>query len=248
MRKLIFIAITFAYTTAFSQGNTLYDVSLLQTKMGHNAAFEKAWKNHVTKFHNGDDKRQAVEIMSGTNAGNFLLISGPSSLADMDKERTNNAAHDADYDATVVPSVATMVTEGVYRWADTLSYNGKVQADKFITTVYHLKPGKAPDFIAEIKRTIAVSTKIKSPASTNTYVKMWAGSSPEIVIVTNLKDGFKQLDNSFNPTMAKDFQNAYVQEYGQEMWDKRLKLLPEITTSYETYISKSRKDLSSAMK
>ena len=62
------------------------------------------------------------------------------------------------------------------------------------------------------------------------------------------KDGFKQLDNSFNPTMGKDFQNAYVQEYGQEMWDKRVKLLPEIMTSWDTYISKNRKDLSSVTK
>ena len=77
---------------------------------------------------------------------------------------------------------------------------------------------------------------------------MYSGSSPEIVTVTNLKDGFKQLDNSFNPTMGKDFQNAYVQEYGQEMWDKRVKLLPEIMTSWDTYISKNRKDLSSVSK
>lgn len=248
MRKLFFIAITFACTSAFGQGKTLYDVSMLQTKMGHNAAFEKAWKSHVTKFHNGDDKRQVEEILSGANAGNLLLISGPFSLTDMDKDRPNNAAHDADYDALVVPSVSTMTTEGVYRWADTLSYNGNVMANKFITTIYHLKPGKAADLISEIKRGIAVNNKINSPSSYNTYIKLWAGSSPEIVTVTNLKDGFKQLDNTFAPNMAKDFQTAYVKEYGQAMWDSRLKLLPEITTSYETYISKIRKDLSSVRK
>lgn len=248
MRKLLFIAITFAFTTTFGQGNTLWDVEMVQSKMGQSPAYEKAWKAHVLKFHNGDDKRYAREIMSGPNAGNILIASGPYSLADLDKERANGAAHAADYDLMVAPTVGTYTQWGTYRWADTLSYNGTVQADKFVTTVYHLKAGKAPDFIAELKRSIAVNTKIKSPTSLNAYVKMWSGSSPEIVIVTNLKDGFKQLDNSFNPTMGKDFQNAYVQEYGQEMWDKRLKLLPEITTSWDTYISKNRNDLSSVMK
>jgi hypothetical protein len=170
------------------------------------------------------------------------------SLADMDKERANNAAHDADYDGTVVPSVSAMTTLGVYRWVDTLSYRGDVVADKFVTTVYHLKMGKAADLTAEIKRALAVNKKINSPSSYNTFIKMWGGSTPEVVVVTNLKDGFKQLDNAFAPNMSKDFQTAYVQEYGQAMWDKRMALLPEITTGYETYISKSRKDLSSVRK
>lgn len=248
MRKLLFIAITFACSSAFSQGNTLYDVSMVKTKMGSTAGFEKSWKAHVTKFHNGDDKRQVEEILSGNNTGNLLLISGPFSFADMDKERANNAAHDADYDATVVPAVASFTTEGVYRWVDTLSYNTDVRADKFITTVYHIKSGRQGEFISEIRRSLAVNKKINSPSSYNTYIKLWSGSSPEVVIVNNLKNGFKQLDNGFAPNMGKEFQTTYVQEYGQAMWDARLKLLPDITTSYETYISKVRKDLSSVRK
>ena len=221
---------------------------MVQTKMGHGNAYEKAWKNHVTKFHNGDDKRYVYEILTGNNSGNFIVVSGPSSVADMDIERSNSAAHSSDYDMSVTPAVANVSTAGTYRAADTLSYNGNVTTDKFIETIYHLKPGKQQDFLNEVKRAIAVNTKIKSPSSYNTYIKMWAGSSPEVVIVTNLKDGFKQLDNSFAPTMGKDFQTAYVQEYGQAVWDKRINLLPEIATSWETYALKFRKDLSSAMK
>ncbi len=58
-----------------------------------------------------------------------------------------------------------------------------------------------------------------------------------------LKEGFKELDSEFNPQGTK-FKDAYVKEYGQEQWDKRSKLLPEITESLEIYISKFRKDLS----
>ncbi len=251
MRKLILVAFTFATITAFGQGKTLYDVEMVQTKMGQNSAFEKAWKNHVIKYHNGDDKRTIEEIMTGNNQGNLLLLSGPGSIADMDMERPTQAAHDADYDQTVVSSVSTFTNFGTYRWVDTLSYNGDMKTDKFVTTVYHLKPGKTADFTAELKRALAVNKKINSPASYNTYIKMWAGSSGEVVVRTNLKDGFKQLDNTFNPAMqamGDNFKKTYIQEYGQAAWDNRIKLTPEIMTSWETYLSKVRKDLSSATK
>ena len=251
MSKLLFFAILFATGNAFSQGKTLYNVEMVQTKMGQNKAFEKAWKAHLNKFHNGNDKRSIEEIMTGTNAGNLLLISGPVSIGDMDIEKPTKLAHDADYDQTVVPSVSTFTNYGPYRWVDTLSYNGTMNADKFSTTVYHLKPGKTADLTAEIKRALLINKKINSPSSYNTYIKMWPGSNGEVVTVTNLKDGFKQLDNTFDPnmkTMSDNFKNTYIQEYGQAAWDNRIKLLPEITTSWETYLSKIRKDLSSTSK
>jgi hypothetical protein len=226
----------------------LYDVEMVQAKLGKTAAYEKAWKAHVVKYHNGDNKRYAEEILSGANSGNLLLISGPYSLADLDKERANSAAHAADWDLTVSPSVEKVVTSGTYRYADSLSYNPNTNADKFSTTIYHVIPGKQQELYDEIKRSIAVYKKINSAASIHTYIKLWAGSDPEVVISTQLKDGFKQLDNSFNPTMAKDFQTAYTKEYGKEAWDKRVNLIPMICATWETYISKTRKDLSSAMK
>lgn len=245
MRKLFFIAITFATVTTFGQGNTLYDVEMVQPKMGKGAAYEKAWKAHVVKFHNGDDKRQAEEIMSGTNAGNLFLITGPYSLADLDKERANATAHANDWDLTVSPFVDKVTIMGTYRFADSLSYNSNQSADKFVTTIYHIYPGKQQDFYNEIKRSIAASKKMNSPAISHVYIKMWAGSDPQVVISTNLKDGFKQLDNNFNPTMSKDFQAAYVKENGKEAWDARQNLVPQICSSWETFISKTRKDLSS---
>lgn len=248
MRKLFFIACTFASITTFGQGNTLYDVEMVQSKMSKVAAYEKAWKAHVVKFHNGDDKRIAEEIVSGTNSGNILLITGPYSLADLDKERANGAAHSADWDLTVSPSVEKTTTWGTYRYADSLSYNPTSDATKFVTTIYHVIPGKQQELYNEIKRSIAVNKKLNSPASTQTYIKLWGGSNPEVAISTNLKDGFKQLDNNFNPNMAKDFQAAYVKEYSKEAWDKRVNLIPEICASWETYISKVRKDLSSVSK
>ena len=45
--------------------------------------------------------------------------------------------------------------------------------------------------------------------------------------------------------MTDKFKEAYIKMYSQAQWDKRQTLLPEITTSYETYLGKRRDDLSS---
>lgn len=211
--------------------------------MGKTATFERQWKAHHAKFHGKNDSRAVYEILSGDNAGAFLLVHGPSSFADLDKEGPTDVAHNLDYDNNVTSSIDKSSGSYTYRHVDSLSYNGNVVADKYLTNVFNVKMGKMPDLVAETKRAISINNKIKSPASYNTYMKIWPGSNPQLVIITNLKDGFKQLDSEFNPQGTK-FRDAYIKEYGQEEWDKRGKLLPEILVSLETYISKLRKDLS----
>jgi hypothetical protein len=232
-------------TQAFGQGNTLYNVSMVMPKIGQAAAFEAAWKAHVAKFHQGDNKRTVYEILSGDHAGMYQLVDGPSSFADMDKENPKRVAHDLDYNTNVAPKLASESGSYVYRWVDTLSYHGDVKADKYSTTVYNVKLNKMPELIAELKRSMAVNASINSPASSNVFLKQMAGSEPQMVFISNLKDGFKQLDNNYFPGLADKFKEAYIKMYSQAQWDKRLTLLSEITNSYETYISRRRDDLSS---
>lgn len=71
-----------------------------------NSAFETAWKAHVAKFHNGDDKRIVFEILSGDMAGYYAFVEGPMSLADMDVEKPGQADHDMDYEKTVSITLA----------------------------------------------------------------------------------------------------------------------------------------------
>lgn len=247
MRKILILVLAIAMGNAYGQGNTLYQVLFVTPKMGKTTSFERTWKAHHAKYHAKDDGRQVYEILSGDNAGNFMLVHGPTSFADMDKERATDVAHNADYDNTIIPFVEKNSGSYTYRWVDTLSYNGNVKAEKYVTTVYNLKQGKGTDMVDEIKRSIKVNGMINSPSSINTYVKLWAGSRTQYVIVTNLKDGFKQLDLSYTPTNPA-FKETYIKEYGQPQWDKRNMLLPEITESVDVYISKLRKDLSTAAK
>jgi hypothetical protein len=244
MKKLILVLFTVASINVFAQGKNLFRVLMVKPKIGQVSAFEAAWKAHAAKFHK-DDKRAVYEILSGERAGYYQLVEGPSSHADMDIEKKNSKAHDMDFETTVAPKIAAESGSYIYRYADSLSYNGSAEADKYSYTVYNLKVGKMPNLIAEVKRAKAVNTSIKSPASNNTYIQLFAGSAPQMVTITNLKDGFKQLESNYFPGMSDKFREAYIKMYSQEQWDKRLTLLSEITTSYETYLGKRRDDLSS---
>ncbi|HWI91063.1 MAG TPA: hypothetical protein VNT20_07300 [Flavisolibacter sp.] len=244
MRKSIMVLFIVASINVFAQGKTLFQVQMVKPKIGQVAAFEAAWKAHVAKFHK-DDKRAVYEVLTGDRAGYYQLVDGPTSYADMDVERGDSKAHDLDYETTVATKIETESGAYIYRFADTLSYNGNVAADKYSYTVYNVKLGKMPDLIAEAKRSIAVNTSINSPSSYNAYLQMFAGSAPQLVVINNLKDGFKQLELNYFPGMTDKFKEAYIKMYSQAQWDKRQTLLPEITTSYETYLGKRRDDLSS---
>ncbi len=123
MRKILILLFVIALGNAYGQGNTLYSVLWVTPKMGKTAAFEKQWKAHHTKFHGKNDSRSVYEILSGDNAGAFLLVHGPSSFADMDKERATDVAHNLDYDNNVISSIEKHSGSYTYRHADTLSYN-----------------------------------------------------------------------------------------------------------------------------
>jgi hypothetical protein len=247
MRKLIFTVVLACISMLSNgQGKTLYHLTIVDPKLGSTSAFETAWKAHLQKYHKGDDKRTVHEILSGDHTGKFQLISGPSTLADMDKEKSTDVAHDQDYDKTVVPSVQAMSGNYVYRHADTLSYNGDLAAEKFVTTIYNVRRGKMNDFTAEVKRAVATNKAINSSSAYNTYMRLWSGTSPQLVIVSRLKDGFKQLDEAFAPSQSAAFKEQYIKSFGQEQWDKRQTAIMDFVESSEVFISRLRKDLSSA--
>lgn len=184
--------------------------------------------------------------MSGTRTGSYYLTDGGMSWADMDVERTTDKAHDMDYASNVTPAIASESGEMIYRWADTLSYNANVQATKFLLTAYHIKTGKQNDVTDEIKRSIAVDKKISSPVSFNGYIQTLSGSEPVIIIIRNLKDGFKEIDLDYYKGLNDQFQAAYIEMYGQAQWSKRMTALADLTDVTEQELLKYRPDLSSA--
>lgn len=244
MRKIFLLLLTAATVTALGQGKTIYSVSWVKPKIGMTAAFEAAWKAHVAKFHNGDDKRSVFEITSGDRAGYYQFVEGPMSYADMDVEKTSQSAHDLDYEKTVAVTLAEESGTYYYQYLDSLSFNTDATGDKSAVTLTWIKNGKMGDYRNEIKKGVDVSKKINSPFNNRRYQMMAAGSSPQMASVYVLKDGFKQLEQDYFKD-APNFRDNYVKTYGIDAWMDRVKLMDEIIIKTEVYLRKRRADLSS---
>ena len=245
MKQLFCLLLCAATVSVFGQGSTLYRVNVVKPKAGMKSAFEASWKIHLDKFHNTTDKRSVYEVTNGSGSGSYVIVEGPISYADMDKANPTAKDHGLDLEKNFTPKLDVTGTNSVFRWADTLSYHGDARADNILVTVTVLKDGKAGEYMTEMRRTALLAEKIKSPFSYTVMVKQFAGSSPTIVTLRNLKNGFKELEADYFKLVPDAFKNAYIADYGQEAWDKRLKLLVDNVVSREQHFEKLRADLSS---
>ena len=246
MRKvLLFLCITGALQS-YGQTKSLVNVLTVTPKMGQEQAFETAWIAHSKKYHQADTSnlRGVYEILSGPNQGSYYITRGGMSWADFDVERSNSKEHDKDYAATITPTLASESSSIIYRWVDTLSYRPEVPATKFLVTINHIKTGKQTDIIDEIKRAIAVNTKIESPTSYDNYIQNLSGSKPVVVTIRHLKDGFKELDAAYYKGLGDKFKAAYIEMYGYPAWDKRINMPETHFNEIQQEMMKSRPDLS----
>jgi len=209
------------------------------------SAFETSLKMHMDKYHKTSDKRNVYEVTSGPESGSYVIVEGPISYADMDKTMPNAKEHGLDLEKNFSPKLEPGGNNFIARWADTLSYHGDAKADKFLLTITVVRDGKTGEYLTEIRRSILILDKIGSPISVNTLIKQQAGSNPTVIGIRNLKDGFKELDADYSKIPPTAFRDAYVKDYGQEAWDKRLKLLVDDVVSRDLHFEKLRTDLSS---
>jgi hypothetical protein len=227
------------------QGNTLYRVNIVKPKAGMKSAFEASWKMHLDKYHKTSDKRNVYEVTSGPELGSYVIVEGPFSYADMDKTIPNTKEHALDLEKNFTPKLEPGSQNFMARWADTLSHNGETKAEKFLLTITMVKDGKMAGYLTEIRRNALISAKLKSPFSYNVLIKQQAGSSPMIISIRHLKDGYKELESNYFQLPQNGFRDAYVAEYGQEAWDKRVKLFVDDIVNREQHFEKIRTDLSS---
>jgi hypothetical protein len=238
----LFIALAFF---ANGQGKTLYRVTTLTPKAGMTSAFEDSWKSHVVKFHNGSDKREVYEVVSGPEDGSYVIVQGPVSYASMDTTLPNAKEHGLDMEKTFSSLIEPARDNVLVRWVDTLSYKSDVLAQLFLLSITVVKDGQMADYMAELRKAVLLYTKLNSPFSFNTMVKQQAGSSPTIISIRNLKAGYKELDADYYHLASDWFKTAYVKEYGQADWDKRVKLMTDDVVSRTQHFEKLRPDLSS---
>lgn len=252
MKQILVLLFMGTSLAAYSQKTDLVTVNTVKPKKGQKMAFETAYKQHVAKFHKGNEKVSVYEILSGPYMGYYHIVDGGISYADFDKERSEAAAHSLDLDKSFFP-LLDETRNGTYRFIDSLSYRHDVVAEAFVVNVNHLKEGlNGSDYRKELARSQKIISKMKTPFfenySTAFYDQIWDGSDQVTVSIRNLKDGFKSLEQGYyaaTPAGTPSFRDEYAKAYGHTAWDDRVKLLDSAVVKTETYIMKLRKDLSS---
>jgi hypothetical protein len=238
MRKfqLLLLLIPFA---AMSQSKNVVSSFRVFSKPDKSAAFEKAFINHAQKFHTGDWKWKVYEIQSGPDATGFHVIEGPLSWETFDKRADLSAAHTADWANNVMPNTSERGTSTYSEFVEDLSTVQLTDyADKIVLNHLCPKPGMTMALDEMIK-------KMKGAWSAgNESIAVYrsiASGDPEMVYVTRLKGGLKELDASFR----KPIQERYAAANGGNSWADFLKEYGNIVEKRWSELLIYRPDLSS---
>jgi len=212
MRKL-FLLCTLIPLLGLSQTKNVAHSTRIMPKPDKNAELEKGIIAHVAKYHTGDWKWRVFEIQTGPDAGGFHIVEGPLGWDQFDSRGNLGVEHTADWNKNVAP-----YTEGQGSQAYS-TYNAELStvqltdySDKMIIMHAYPKPGmigKATDLVKKLKKVWEASKE-----SVAVYNGVASGE-PQIVAVTRLKNGLKELD----PSVLKPLPERYEAVYGEGSWN-----------------------------
>ena len=216
MRKLKLLLLLIPFN-AMSQAKNVISTFRIFPKVDKSAEFEKAFIAHAQKYHTCDWKWRVYEIQSGPDAGGFQVNEGPLSWEQFDKRGDLGAAHTADWAKNVLPLTADRGTTSYVQYNEELS---TVQLTEFSEKIIinHMVP--RPGMITSVED---MFKKMKSAwTAGNESIAVYravASGDPQLVTVSRLKEGLKELDEGFR----KPFPERYATANGANSWTDFMK-------------------------
>ncbi|MDP4263160.1 MAG: hypothetical protein Q8941_11590 [Bacteroidota bacterium] len=230
MRK-IFLLCLLIPVLGIGQNKNVVNTFRVFPKPEKNAEFEKALTAHAQKYHTGDWKWRVFEIQTGPESGGFQVNEGPLSWEQFDGRGDLGAEHTADWNKNVAPFTTS---QGAQSYASFNAELSTVQltdyADKIVINHIFPKPGMINNITEMIKKLK------KAWAAGNESVAVYNivnSGAPQIVTVTRLKAGLKELDESFRKSLQDRFNaangegswNYWLEEYAKNVesrWSEML--------------------------
>ena len=238
MRK-IFLICMLVPLFGMSQTKNVINSFRVFPKPDKNAEFEKGLTNHAQKYHKGNWKWRVFEIQTGPDAGGFHITEGPLSWEEFDGRGDLGAEHTADWNNNVAPYTTGMGTQSYSSYDSAMSTVKLTDyADKIIINHMFPKPGMLNGVSGLIKK----QKKVWAAGNESVAVYSAAYSGPpQYIVVTRLKAGLKELDDSYR----KPFQERYNAIYGEGAWNYWLDDYSKYVESRWSEMLFFRKDLSS---
>ena len=201
--------------------------------------FEKALAAHAQKYHTGDWKWRVYEIQSGPDAGGYHVSEGPTSWATLDGRGNLGTEHNNDWNKSVAIYLTARTEVNYAVYLDSLSTVALTNfSDKIIITHMFPKPGMVNGALDLVKRL----KKVWTDGNENVAVYQAVSSgNPQIITVTRLKEGLRELADGFRKPMPERYNTAN----GAGSWDTYLADYAKSVESRWSEILFLRADLSS---
>jgi len=215
MKKFFFLVLLIP-VIGISQTKNVVNTNRYFPKADKILEFEKALAAHAQKYHSGDWKWRVFEIQTGPDAGGYHVTEGPTSWESSDTRGNLGAVHNTDWNKTVAVYLTDRGSSGYSVFVDSLSTVQLTDySDKIIINHMYPKPGM-------IGGTIDLVKKLKNVwkagnESVAVYQSINSGP-PQIVAVTRLKGGLKELADGYRKPLPERFNSAN----GAGSWDNYL--------------------------
>ena len=224
MKKLFFLLMLFPLLGIGQTKNVINSFRVFP-KPDKAAEFEKGFMAHAKKYHSGNWKWRVFEIQTGPDAGGLHVTEGPLTWEEFDSRGDLGAEHTADWNNNVAPYTTGMGTQSYSSYSEKYS-TVKITdyADKIIINHMYPKPGMVlgvNSLLEKMKKVWEISSE-----SVAVYSASFSGE-PQYSVVTRLRGGLKELDDSYR----KPFAERYNAIYGEGAWDNYL-------ADYAKYVEK----------
>jgi hypothetical protein len=203
------------------------------------AEFEKALSSHAQKYHTGEWKWHAYEILSGPDAGGYHVAEGPNTWAQLDERKDISKEHTTDWNMNVMPLTTNQGSQGFAVYREELSSVPLLEfSEKMAITHVFPKQGWGDTIAALIKKIKVVWQKSNEPVA----VFQTSGSGPtQYILVFRYKTGWKERD----PGFRKSFMERYKEEYNESGFNDYMAIIQQYVESSWTELLSFRADLSS---
>ena len=211
----------------------------VKPKPGKDAALKKALADHVAKFHTGNWKWRVFSVLSGPDAGAYMLNEGPNTWTALEGRKDISDEHTRDYESNITPLVESNGSSLFLVFNNDLSCDSSGgKFTKALLRHVYPKPGKGARLVEYFKTWKTVWQKL------GMHVVVWSAffsGEPQFIVSYRLPQGFVDLEVSRSKALREGFDEvagagAYARyledldKYVDRTSEEMIELLPDVSS------------------
>jgi hypothetical protein len=207
MKKFMLLVLTLLMampvTSLLAQEKATLSSERIMPKPGKNAALRKAITDHAAKFHTGNWKWRVFMVLSGPDAGAYMINEGPNSWTVLEGRKDISDEHLRDYEANVTPLVESNGPSLFLTFQREMSTDSSVgPLKKALLRHVYPKPGKGP----RIAESLRIWKKVWAKLGMKTVVwSVFFSGEPQYVVAYRLPNGFVDLEQPVSQRLREGF-------------------------------------------